>query len=46
LARAREAAQEVIARDPELELPEHAAARGVLDRASEGPRRVVREEAG
>jgi ATP-dependent DNA helicase RecG len=46
LAKAREAAQQVIARDPELQLPEHAAARAVLERSNEGPRRVVREEAG
>jgi ATP-dependent DNA helicase RecG len=46
LASAREAAQQVIARDPELSLPEHAPARAVLERSSEGPRRVVREEAG
>jgi ATP-dependent DNA helicase RecG len=46
LARAREAAQQIIARDPELDLPEHAAARAVLERWSESERRVVREEAG
>jgi ATP-dependent DNA helicase RecG len=46
LASAREAAQQVIARDPELSLPEHAPARAVLERSNEGPRRIVREEAG
>jgi ATP-dependent DNA helicase RecG len=46
LATAREAAQQVIARDPELQLPEHAPARAVLERSNEGPRRIVREEAG
>lgn len=46
LARARDAAQQVIARDPELRLPEHAPARAILERANEGVRRVVREEAG
>jgi ATP-dependent DNA helicase RecG len=46
LARAREAAQQIIARDPELSMPEHAAARAVLERWSESERRVVREEAG
>jgi ATP-dependent DNA helicase RecG len=46
LARAREAAQQVIKVDPELSLPEHAPARAVLERSNEGPRRIVREEAG
>jgi ATP-dependent DNA helicase RecG len=46
LARAREAAQQVIDCDPELELPEHHAARRALARWNEGVRSVVREEAG
>jgi ATP-dependent DNA helicase RecG len=46
LARAREAAQQVIARDPELALPEHHAARRALSRWNDGARSVVREEAG
>ncbi|HEX4354282.1 MAG TPA: helicase-related protein, partial [Polyangiales bacterium] len=46
LARAREAAQQVIAGDPELERPEHQAARRALARWNEGVRSVVREEAG
>jgi len=46
LARARDAAQRVVSRDPELALPEHAPARAVLARWNEGVRSVVREEAG
>jgi ATP-dependent DNA helicase RecG len=46
LARARDAAQQVIAGDPELEQPEHQAARRALARWNEGARSVVREEAG
>ncbi|MET0386147.1 MAG: ATP-dependent DNA helicase RecG [Polyangiales bacterium] len=46
LARARDAAQRVVERDPELTLPEHAAARTALERWNEGSRSVVREEAG
>ena len=46
LARARDAAQRVVAQDPELSLPEHAQARAVLERWNEGARSIVREEAG
>jgi len=46
LARARDAAQQVIAQDPELALPEHAAALAVLERWNDGVRSIVREEAG
>ena len=46
LAAAREAAQRVIDVDPDLTLEVHSGARGVLDRFSEGVRRVVKEEAG
>jgi len=46
LARAREAAQCVVALDPNLERPEHRAARDMLERSSQGVRSVVREEAG
>jgi ATP-dependent DNA helicase RecG len=46
LAAAREAAQRVIDVDPELTFEVHSGARSVLDRFSEGVRRVVKEEAG
>ena len=46
LARAREAAQRVIAEDPELALAVHEPARRALDRWNEGTRSIVREEAG
>jgi ATP-dependent DNA helicase RecG len=46
LAQARDAAQQVIARDPELAQPEHSAALAVLERWNEGVRSIVREEAG
>ncbi|HET6336958.1 MAG TPA: ATP-dependent DNA helicase RecG [Polyangiales bacterium] len=46
LAAAREAANRVIEADPELTSDELAGARRVLDRSSEGIRRVVKEEAG
>jgi ATP-dependent DNA helicase RecG len=46
LARAREAAHQVIALDPELERAEHQGARRMLERGDQGVRSVVREEAG
>jgi ATP-dependent DNA helicase RecG len=46
LAAAREAANRLIERDPELASDELAGARRVLDRSNEGVRRIVKEEAG
>jgi len=46
LERARDAAQAVFDADPQLERPEHAAARAALDRLADGPHAVVKEEAG
>jgi ATP-dependent DNA helicase RecG len=46
LAAAREAANRIIEADPELASEALAGARRVLDRSSEGIRRVVKEEAG
>jgi ATP-dependent DNA helicase RecG len=46
LAAAREAANRLIERDPELASDELAGARRILDRSNEGVRRIVKEEAG
>jgi ATP-dependent DNA helicase RecG len=46
LAVAREAANRLIERDPELASDELAGARRILDRSNEGVRRIVKEEAG
>jgi ATP-dependent DNA helicase RecG len=46
LVRARELANELTEKDPDLQLPEHADTRRALERMAEGERAVVKEEAG
>ena len=46
LARARQAAEQVMLEDPELARPEHAEARAALARFQQGVRAGVKEEAG